>query len=116
MPRVSVDLDLDLASMSAAQMSLGCETLRVTAEQVAKEFEQLQQRHAGISVGSVGPIPQLGASTVDQVFEFGRSVGPRSPLIYSTVCSWAPLSAQRLLLAKVSGCSVASADRCWVGE
>jgi len=72
MPRVSVDLDLelDLVSTSAAQMSLGCETLRVAAEQqVAQECEQLQQRHAGITFGYVRPIAQLGASTMDQVFE-----------------------------------------------
>ena len=79
MPRVSVDLDLDLVSTSAAQMSLPCETLRVAAEQVAHECEQLQQRHAGITVGRVRPIPQLGASTVDQVFELwpvGRATIP----------------------------------------
>ena len=79
MPRVSVDLDLDLVSTSAAQMSLGCETLRVAAEQVAHECEQLQQRHAGITVGRVRPIPQLGASTMDQVFELwpvGRATIP----------------------------------------
>ena len=69
MPRVSVDLDLDLVSTSAAQIRLGCETLRVAPEQVAHECEQLQQRHAGITVGRVRPIPQLGASSVGQVFE-----------------------------------------------
>src|ERR1039458_4770552 len=81
MPRVSVDLDLDLdlVSTSATQMRLSCETLRVAAEQVAHECEQLQQRHAGITVGRVRPIPQLGASTVDQVFELwpvGRATIP----------------------------------------
>ncbi len=69
MPRVSVDLDLELVSPPAAQISLGCETLRVAAEQVTHACEQLKQRHARITLGRVRPIPQLGASTVDQVFE-----------------------------------------------
>ena len=69
MPRVSVDLDLELVSTPAAQIGLGCETLRVAAEQATHECEQLKQRHARITVGRVRPIPQLGASTVDQVFE-----------------------------------------------
>ena len=69
MPRVSVDLDLELVSTPAAQIILGCETLRVAAEQATHECEQLKQRHARITVGRVRPIPQLGASTVDQVFE-----------------------------------------------
>lgn len=101
MPRVSVDLDLDLVSTSAAQMSLPCETLRVAAEkQFAQECEQLHQRHAGITAVYVRPIPQLGASTVDQVFELrpvGRATIPAHLL-------------KRLLMGAIIGAATASSQ------
>lgn len=78
-PWLSVDFDLDLASTSAAQMGLVRPTLRMAAEQVAHECEQLQQSHAGIAVGRVRPILQAGASAVDQVFKLwpvGRATIP----------------------------------------
>ena len=109
MPRVSVDLDLDLdlVSTSAAQMSLGCETLRVAQELLAQECEQLHQRHAGITFGYVRPIPQLGASTADQVFELwpvGRATIPAhllTCLLMGAIIGAATASSQGLSLIHI---------------
>ena len=111
MPGVSVDLDLELVSTPAAQISLGCETLRVAAEQITHECEQLQQRLARITVGRVRPIPQLGASPVDQVFKLwpvsGATISAHwlKGLLMGAIIRAATASSQ------VSGRSVASADR-----
>lgn len=69
LPWVPIDLDLHIFPTSDTRMSHGCDTPRRAAEQVAHESEQLQQRHARITVCRVRPLPQLGPSPINQLLE-----------------------------------------------
>ena len=105
MPRLPVDLDLELVSTprrsmarSAAQIRLGREPLGMAREKVTDQCEQLQKSHARVTLGRVRPIPQLGTSSVDQALQLWPIRGA------SIVAHWL----RRLLMGTIIRTSTAS--------